>query len=136
MKLKIAFLLACLVCPAFGAAGSILQSTRRLRMSSIEPLPVKDFYVDLGVRDGVRVGDVFTVRRPVSVTNGQSDANVHLVLVPMGELRVLAVGETVCITRPENTIDSSLLPAFQYAGFMVGDEVLTKSHLPAGLAIP
>jgi len=136
VRLKIFFFLVLATLPSFAASGSILHAARRLRMSSAESLPLKDFYVGLGVRDGVRVGDLFTVRRPVSISNGQSDGNIHLVYVPMGELRVLAVGETASIARSENTVDSSLLPAFQYTGFMVGDEVLMKSSLPAGLAVP
>lgn len=105
-------------------------------MSSSEALPQKDFYVGLGARDGVRVGDTFSVRRAISMSNGQSDANIHLIHVPLGELRVLAVGDTASIARVENVVESSLLPAFQYPGFMVGDEVLAKSGLPAGSTVP
>ena len=34
---------------------------RRLRMSYAEPIPPKDYFIDMGQRDGLKVGDVLEV---------------------------------------------------------------------------
>lgn len=120
------------------ANGVIIHATRKLRLSYAEPLPPKDFYVNLGGRHGVRVGDLLTVQRNVSIRDSFSDGTVHVVAVPMGTMRVLSVGETASIGREETAPASSLpTPALQYSGFLVGDEVfLPKTGLPSALPIP
>jgi len=120
------------------ANGVIVHAARKLRLSYAEPIPPKDFYVNLGGRHGVKPGDLLTVQRNVSIRDGFSDGTVHMVAVPLGSLRVLSVGETAFIGREETAPASSIpTPSLQYTGFLVGDEVfLPKSGLPSALPIP
>lgn len=118
------------------ANGTIVHASRKLRFSYTEALPLKDFYINLGARDGVHVGDKLTVQRIVAVRDGFNDGKIHTVPVPMGMIQIVAVGETSAIGREESSTPAASLPAFQYIGFMVGDEVLAKTDLPLGTALP
>jgi hypothetical protein len=122
--------------PAMGA-GTIIHASRPLRMSYTEPLPPKDFYVNLGAHDGLKLGDRLVVHRNVGVGDAFSDASAHLVSVSLADLQIVAVGETACIARVDTTVPASAaLPSLQYAGPMVGDEVFTKTGLPLVVPIP
>lgn len=118
------------------AEGVIVHAARKLRLSYAEPLPPKDFYVNLGSRDGLREGDQLQVRRRLGVPNFQSDGSVHLVTVSLGFMQIIALGETACIAREQSVAPASTLPALQYMGFMVGDEVLAKTGLPLPPELP
>lgn len=114
----------------YAGSGSILHASRRLRMSVTEPLPAKDFYLNLGARDGLRVGDKLTVQRTVAVRDLYQDGKVHLIPVLLGSLQIIAVGQTAAIGREESMTPAASLPGFQHMGFQVGDEVLAKTDLP------
>jgi hypothetical protein len=103
-------------------------------MSYSEPPAGRDFYINLGTRHGVRPGDRLLVQRTVSSSDSVSDQSIHLIPVVLGEMLVVAVGETACIAHQDSL--ASALPFFQYPGFMVGDDILTKSGLPLGSSIP
>lgn len=122
--------------PALGV-GTIIHASRPLRLSYTEPLPPKDFYVNLGVRDGVKLGDRLAVRRNLGVGDAFSDASAHLVPVPLADLQIVAVGETACIARVDpGPAAPAALPSLQYMGPMVGDEVFAKTGLPLVVPIP
>lgn len=103
-------------------------------MSYSEPPAGRDFYVNLGTRHGIRPGDKLLVQRTVSSSDAVLDQSIHLIPVILGEMLVVAVGETACIAHLDS--QANALPYFQYTGFMVGDDVLTKSGLPLGSTIP
>jgi hypothetical protein len=119
-------------CDALGAAnpGTLIQVTRRLRMSFNDPVPPKDFFIDLGTRNGVKVGDVFEVSRHLPVNNALSGSPWHLMRIVLGEIRIYAVGESTAVGRAEIEREPSSLPAMDYSVFMVGDEVQLKTNLP------
>jgi hypothetical protein len=112
------------------SSGSILQVTRKLRMSNAEPLPPKEFYIDVGHRDGTREGDVFEVSRQIPVTDAEGGGDWHLMQVTLGEIRVYLAGETVSYAKVYKTRTPDELPAMDYTAFMVGDQVWKKTSLP------
>lgn len=104
-------------------------------MSYTEPQPPKDFYVNMGSRDGVKVGDRLKVTRLLSLSDGFSDGAVLLVPVVLGTLQIVTVGETAAIGREDAPSPVNTLPGLQYTGFMVGDEVQVN-YLPTPLPVP
>ncbi len=118
------------------ANGVIVHAARKLRLSYAEPVPPKDLYVNMGARHGVKVGDRLPVIRNLSVRDSLNDGTIHLISVPMGYLTVITVGETASIGREEVNASPATLPSLQYASFQVGDEVLPKTSLPSGSALP
>ena len=110
--------------------GTIIQITRPLAMSSLPPLPPKDFYIDLGMHDGVKVGDVLAVSREVAVVNGLSGLPDHIMRVPIGNLKIILAGDFNSIGRAEGAMKPEEMPALDYSSFMLGDLVSLKSGLP------
>lgn len=116
---------------AFSATGTIIQVTRRLRMSSLEAPAPKDYFVDLGARNGVQVGDVLQVYRMVPVMNQLTGGAWHLMKAILGEVKIYMVGESTCVGHLESDRDLSSIPVHDYPNFMLGDQVEMKAPLAA-----
>lgn len=99
-------------------------------MSAKEPVPAKEFYIDLGMNDGVKEGDVFSVYRTVNVINMVNGYSPNLMKVPLGEIKIILVGEFTSIGRTLNRVAEADLPVLDYPDFMLGDVVDLKSNLP------
>jgi hypothetical protein len=112
------------------ANGSIVQVSRRLRMSNYEALSPKDFYVDIGSSEGVRPGDTFNVYRMMAVVNMATGYSPNLIRIPLGELKVFLVGEFTSVGRLTARTPAGDIPSLDYPEFMLGDVVEPKSSLP------
>jgi len=120
----------CLLVPTVGyaaIAGSIINVSHGFRMKEAEPPPPRDFYLDLGSRDGVKAGDVLQVTRQISIGNAMWSGPTHLLRVVLGEVQILTVGETASIARVQSQRAASELPTLDYSTFMVGDSVEAKT---------
>jgi len=129
----VAYLLLCWILPINGYAakpGSILNVSHALRMSSSEPEPARDYFVDLGARDGLKEGDVLTVSRQLYVGSANWSGPNHLIRVALGEVKVITLGETASIARAVGTRPAAELPSLDYPGFLIGDAVEAKTDLP------
>lgn len=111
---------------SFAAQGNIIQVSRKLRMSYREPNPPKEFYVDLGSRDGLKEGDIIEVFRMIPVVNSMSGGAWHLMRVTLGQLRVTFLGESTAIGRSVNDREPASLPSVEYQAYMIGDQVEAK----------
>ncbi len=117
--------------PVFGATqGVIIQVARRLAMQANEPTPPKEFFIDMGARDGVREGDVLEVSRSIPVVEAQTAGSFHMMKVVLGEVKVTLVGETSALTRVERLRPPADLPPMEFFSFVLGDQVELKSGLP------
>lgn len=110
--------------------GTIIQVQRRLRMSYLEAMPPKDYFFDLGERDGLKVGDIVEAFRFIPVPNSLSGGAWHLMRISLGELRVQFVGESTSVGRFEKEREINSLPAMEYQSLMMGDHVQMKTGLP------
>ncbi len=90
----------------------------------------KDYYIDLGEQNGVKVGDIFTVSRVMSVLNESTGDSTNLLRIPLGEVKVFLVGEFSSIARLTAPVDPKELPVLNYPLVMLGDEVELKTILP------
>ena len=110
-------------------SGSIIQVQRKIRMTDADPLPPKEYFIDLGERDGLQSGESLEVYRQIPVINGQSGAPWHVLRVKIGALRVDYVGETSSLAREVEGRDLASLPPLEYQTFMLGDEVFRRTGL-------
>lgn len=127
------FILSTLASPfAFSASqeGSIIYISRKLKMSSTEAASAKDFYVDLGERQGLKLGDILEVFRVKPVLNGVTGDASNFVKIHLGDIKIILLGEFSSIGRVQSVVDPKDLPVLDHAGFMLGDAVEPKSSLP------
>lgn len=99
-------------------------------MTNAEPLPPKDFYIDMGARDGLKEGEILTVYRLLPVVNALVGAPHNILRVPLGEVKVTILGESSAATRVHTQRDLAELPALDPQSFMLGDQVQKKTSLP------
>lgn len=110
--------------------GTIIYVSRKLRMSSSEGAPPRDFYIDLGQHQGLKLGDILTVTRVQPILNGVTGDSNNFIRVVLGEIKVTMLGEFSSIARVLSHTDPNELPVMDYPGFMLGDVVKPKSSLP------
>jgi len=116
--------------------GNIIQVQRKIRMSDAEPISPKEYFVDMGSRDGLKEGESLEVYRSIPVINGQGGGPWHLMRVKIGDLRVAHVGETSALAREEQGRNIASLPPMEYQTFMLGDEVMRRTVLQPEAAQP
>ncbi len=122
-------LLSTLTLNSFAATGSIIQVTRRLRMSALEAQSPKNYFIDLGERNGLKSGDVVEVYRMIPVMNQLTGGAWHLMKVTLGEIKIYMVGESTAVGHLESDRDLSTIPVQDYPNFMLGDQVEMKTAM-------
>jgi hypothetical protein len=124
---------------AIGSAipsGSVIQISHKLSMTSTETSPEKDYFIDVGAKDGVKAGDTFDIFRKLTVINVPTGNVTDLLKVPFGEMKVYLVGDSASVAHISRPPEFKDLPVIEYTGVMLGDEVRLKSNLPFKQATP
>ncbi|MBI4404383.1 MAG: hypothetical protein HY537_09495 [Deltaproteobacteria bacterium] len=128
------FMVCCILfigLPSFAApSGNIVEVTKRLRLSSAEAMPPKDYFIDVGTKHGINEGSVLEVKRVILAMDRFSGMGRHFIPIVLGELRVVAAGEYSSIARVHSQRSLDQLPSMDYSVFMLGDSVEMKSALP------
>lgn len=109
--------------------GTVIFISRKLRLTSEEPVAAKDFYLNRGGKHGLKAGDAVEIYREMSVLNGITGNSVTLVRVKLGEMKVLVTGDFSAIARMETISDPRDLPSLEYPGVMLGDQFEAKEGL-------
>ena len=99
-------------------------------MSASEPAAAKGYYVDLGERQGLKLGDILEVFRVQPVLNGVTGDASNFVRIHLGDLKIILLGEYSSIGRVQGLADPKDLPVLDHSTFMLGDIVEVKSSLP------
>ncbi len=99
-------------------------------MQANEPTPAKEFFIDIGARDGVREGDTLEVSRSIPVVEAQTAGSFHEMKVILGEIKVTLVGQTSSLARVQRIKPPAELPPMEFFSFVLGDQVELKSSLP------
>jgi hypothetical protein len=92
--------------------GNVIQVSYPLSLSSKEPQPNRDIYIDLGSKDGLSLGEVLLVSRDIVIGNAFGDGEADLVKGSIGELKIIALGEGISVARfvPKDISKSSEEP--------------------------
>jgi hypothetical protein len=98
-------------------------------MSNQEPIAPKDYYIDLGLKQGVKEGDTFNTYREFAMLDEVTGEASSLMRIPVGELKVFYVGEMASIARlsAPRTADA---PRLDHSSILMGDRVVAKQSLP------
>jgi hypothetical protein len=117
--------------PAWGSTdGTIIQVTRKLKMTASETSPAKQYWLDVGERNGIKAEDTFEVYRTIGVVNGITGEPSGIFRVLMGEVKVSMVGEFTSLAKVSQQREAKDLPVMDFPWLMVGDQVKLKTSLP------
>jgi len=102
-------------------------------MSESEPLPEKDYYLSVGERDGLHLGDVVEVFRSYPVMDVASGVPARLIRISLGKLKISILGMSQSVARVDELRPPGLLPALVSPSPMLGDEVELVSRAKSEL---
>jgi len=110
---------------SLASASQIVDVRRNITLSD-EDKVYKDFYIAGGSEKGFKTGQTLIVSRKVSVRDASGSTAVGEMMIPVGELKVIAVYEKVTVAREAKLLDRKDLPMLEQPAIMTGDLVSPK----------
>jgi hypothetical protein len=86
-------------------------------------VPPKDYFVNAGLRHGVRAGSVLKVYRRIATADNVTAQHNGEMVVPIATLRVIHAEGSQCIARLDKMAPDSVTVSDAYLGLRVGDIV-------------
>lgn len=122
--LTVTVAIAALEAPRSLAADFVVYSVfKPLDLGNSNETPQKDFYVNMGSSQGVRVGASLDVLRRISTYDLLNEKLYQDVTFPIGRLKVIHVENNAAICRLEKILTSDQTPETNNRAVMVGDLV-------------
>ncbi len=107
-----------------GAADYVVYSVyKELDLGFPGDSPQKDFFVNMGTAQGVRIGAALKVYRRVSTYDLMSEKLYRDVSFPIARLKVIHAENNAAICRLDKMLPVASTPAFSPRAVMVGDLV-------------
>lgn len=103
----------------------VVDVRRNITMSDADKI-YKDFYINGGRDNGMRNGTLLLATRKVSVRDASGATNIGEMMVPVGELKVIAVYDKVTVARQVKLLERDELPMLEQRGIMTGDLIEIK----------
>jgi len=116
--------------------GSIIHVGRRLRMAASEPASAREYYLDVGKRQGLSDGEIVDIYREIPVTDQLAGGSPRLMRLPLGELKIVVAGEVTSLARLHRAASPETIPTSELALPMVGDRLRPKTRLPSTQPLP
>jgi hypothetical protein len=104
---------------------SVVDVRRNITLSEDDPV-YKDFYINAGPGTGLKKGLVVTAVRKINIRDASGASAVGEIMVPVGQLRIIAVYEKVAVAREFNLLSRDELPMLEQIGIMTGDQIDLK----------
>lgn len=109
---------------AEAAADFVVYSVYRgLNMGDPGEVSLKDYYVNVGTRNGVKTGTVLTVLRRTSSYDLGTQKLYKDVTFPIARIKVIHAEEDAAIARLEGFESERSTPAYSPRAIMIGDFV-------------
>lgn len=83
----------------------------------------KDFYINAGPTSGLKKNLVVTAVRKINIRDASGANAVGEILVPVGQLKVIAVYDHVAVAREYTLLSRDELPMLEQVGIMNGDRI-------------
>ena len=130
INLQFIFILICLfVTPSHMAKDYIIYSVvQELPMGDEGEILKKNFYVNIGDKQGIEKGNVLDVFRVISRLDPYETKKRYNHKVKIGELEVLHTEEDSSIAVLKNINSGAKSPLFDIPAFMIGDRVDVKTR--------
>ena len=104
----------------------IYSISQDIPMGNKDEVIRKNFYVDMGTNQGVKLGSVLDVYRVVSVLDPYQSKKRFNHRIKIGEVKVLHAEETSAIGSLKKLEESEETPVFEVGKMMIGDIVTVK----------
>lgn len=86
----------------------------------------KNFYVNIGIDQGVQVGNTLDVFRNLSRIDPYNTNKRHTYKVKIGELEIIHSNKNAAIANIKTYLQGEKVPLFENKSFMIGDNVSIK----------
>lgn len=86
----------------------------------------KDFYINAGTAAGFKKNLVVTAARKLNVRDASGANAVGEIVVPVGQLKVIAVFDRITVAREYTLLSREELPMLEQVGIMTGDRIELK----------
>lgn len=103
----------------------VVDVRRNITLSDDDKI-YKDYYVAGGTDKGFKKGQTLVANRKINVRDASGSTAVGEMIVPVGELKVIAVYEKVTVAREAKLYDRQELPMLEQRGIMTGDLIEPK----------
>lgn len=110
---------------AVAADATIVDVRRNITLSDEDPV-YKDFYINIGAGSGLKRNLVVTAVRKINIRDASGANAVGEILVPVGQLKVIAVFDRVAVAREFTLLSRDELPMLEQTGIMTGDAIDLK----------
>jgi hypothetical protein len=104
---------------------SIVDVRRNITLAD-DDVVYKDFYISGGESDGLKKNLVVTAMRKIQVRDANGSQSYGEILIPVGQLRVIATYGKVSVAREYKLLSRDELPMLEQIGMMNGDRIDLK----------
>lgn len=104
---------------------SVVDVRRNITLSETDTI-YKDFYLNAGPSSGLKKNLVVTVVRKLNIRDASGANAVGEIVVPVGQLKVIAIYDKVAVAREFALLSRDELPMLEQTGIMNGDRIDLK----------
>lgn len=118
--------ISCCLSSAYSKEYIVYNIAQELPMGYKNEKVKKNYYVNIGAKQGLREGTILNVLRTISRTNPYKSKERYDYSVKVAEVKVIHVGEDSSIASMLAMKDTKDMPMFDINSVMIGDSVSVK----------
>jgi hypothetical protein len=120
---------------AFSEELSIIEVRSNIPLADTDPV-YQDYYINSGTNEGLKHNLVVTATRKVAVRDATGTQSYGDMMVPVGQLKIIFVGEKFAIAREVKLLSRDEQPMIEQTGIMIGDKIDVKGSYVDNHKIP
>lgn len=101
---------------------SIVDVRRNITLAEGDPV-YKDFYIAAGPGSGLKKNLVVNAVRKINIRDASGANAVGEILVPVGQLKIIAIYDKIAVAREFKLHSRDELPMLEQIGIMTGDRI-------------
>lgn len=101
---------------------SVIDVRRNITLADTDPI-YKDFYINAGEGSGLKKNLVVTAVRKLTIRDASGAQAYGEIMVPVGQLKVIAVFNKIAVAREFTLLSRDELPMLEQTGIMSGDRI-------------
>lgn len=101
---------------------TVVDVRRNITLAEDDPV-YKDFYINAGPGSGLKKNLVVTAVRKINIRDASGANAVGEILVPVGQLKIIAIYDRVAVAREFTLLSRDELPMLEQTGIMSGDRI-------------